>query len=74
MCEFQRKMSSLGRQLCGERGTANAKTDVDVNEMSRPSAWLECRVRAAERQEAREAGRVLMLHQGIGMYFVGSLG
>lgn len=57
---------------------ANAKIDTDVNEMSRPSAWLECRVRAAEWQEAREAGtgyteRVLMLHQGIWMYFVDSL-
>lgn len=49
---------------------ANEKIDMDVNEMSRPSAWLECRVRAAKWQEAREAGtghteRVLMLHQGI---------
>lgn len=57
VCErILKKRSSLGRLICGKRGMTNAKTDMDVNEMSRPPAWLECRVRAAEWQEAREAG------------------
>lgn len=30
---------------------------MDVNEKSRPSAWLGYRVRAVERQESREAGK-----------------
>lgn len=30
---------------------------MDVNEKSRPSAWLGYRVRAVERQESREEGK-----------------